>query len=368
MDSSLRRGASRAALWIGLALLAAPPAAALLAPGPEFKHGSPAAPAREQHAARGLVVGGRGSGWPGWGLALPAAGVPVAQDLRLDGGDAPGPALDRRVRAVRAAGGAPVVTLRPGPRAAALPDLAARVARRYPEVRHYVVGEDTGALDAAAYTALYNKVYAALKGVDPRLRVGGPAVAMADRPPGGAATDVGGAWGGVDQRALDAVRYWLGHKAGADFVAVDGPPPGPGDPFAALGRYSAVTQWLSAQSDGELPVWWTGWSAPPGAAARSGAVQAAALIRFVRGGATSALYRPPGGRTSARDLAVLRAFGRWFPPGTPLRRAASSDPAVLVLAQPRATVAVNTAPRAAVSVVDGERLALRPYEVRWITG
>ena len=72
-------------------------------------------------------------------------------------------------------------------------------------------------------------------------------------------SELAGPWGVVDQRALDAVDYWLAHAAGADFVTVDGSN-GTEDeglitqPELANEKFSAVTGWLVARTD--LPVWW----------------------------------------------------------------------------------------------------------------
>ena len=65
-------------------------------------------------------------------------------------------------------------------------NLAVDVARRYPQVRHFVVwnelkgffGADRNRWDIQSYTELYNTVYRALKAYDPTLRVGGPYVVM----------------------------------------------------------------------------------------------------------------------------------------------------------------------------------------------
>ena len=61
-------------------------------------------------------------------------------------------------------------------------DLAARVARRYPDVRRFVVWNEMKGLwdpqahawDVQRYTRLYNAVHDALKAVDPGILVGGP--------------------------------------------------------------------------------------------------------------------------------------------------------------------------------------------------
>jgi hypothetical protein len=149
-------------------------------------------------------------------------------------------------------------------------ELAVDVARRYPQVKHFVVwNEMKGFFDlernrwsAEAYTTLYNMVYRTLKAVDPGIQVGGPYVVMDSwSSPDAISTPsaLAGPWGVVDQRSLDAVDYWLRHNVGADFLAVDGssatkdeglvaPPP------VANQMFAAVTEWLRSRTT--LPVWW----------------------------------------------------------------------------------------------------------------
>ena len=79
--------------------------------------------------------------------------------------------------------------------------------------------------DYEGYTQLYNQVYNALKKVNKNDLVGGPYLVMDSYAPRGPVVrvrPVKGPWGSVDQRVLDAFTYWNKHKAGADFVVVDG--------------------------------------------------------------------------------------------------------------------------------------------------
>jgi hypothetical protein len=171
--------------------------------------------------------------WPGWGFthtefsadhgssaAIAAvqqalADQPMVQNQHIMGwgADNPEPApgvynfasLDRRINFIRATGGIPVITLCCAPdwmkggvpgktdwgqlTKAPLPEhyadfaeLSAVVARRYPDVRHFMVwnefkgffDEENKRWDAASYTELYNQVYKAVKAVNPLNRVGGP--------------------------------------------------------------------------------------------------------------------------------------------------------------------------------------------------
>ncbi|MGW0479139.1 GH39 family glycosyl hydrolase [Nonomuraea sp. NPDC003214] len=272
--------------------------------------------------------------------------------------------------------------------------LAARVAKQYPTVKHYLVWNEfkgfwnttTNRWDAEGYTELYNKVYDALKKVDSEIQVGGPYVPIETTARG--VSELSGPYGVVDQRALDAIEYWIEHKKGADFIVVDGgtmttdggniP-----DDFGATGKFGAITQWLR-QKSGNLPVWWAEWYVEPEDSGwseeRRTAVQATAMMEFARSGATTALYWNPQakggaecpgclwtpGRGQEMPMAgLLSGFTRWFPAGVELQQVPSSDPRVRVLAQPRQLVMVNTSDADVTATVDGRQVTLKPYEIQW---
>ncbi|MFJ5263031.1 xylan 1,4-beta-xylosidase [Streptomyces sp. NPDC088387] len=379
---------------------------------------------------------------------LDAGGLPQNQHIMGWGADNPEPvkgrydfeALDRRIDFARATTSTPVVTLCCAPdwmkggksgadstdwSQAALetaPDpehyadfaaLAATVARRYPDVRHFIVWNEfkgfwndaDGRWDYEGYTELYNLVYKALKKVDPDIMVGGPYLVMDSVDPRQkdlASTEVKGAWGAVDRRVLDAFDYWNEHKAGADFVVVDGSSytrdddllP---DEFAATDKFTAVGAWVRGRT-GKLPLWWAEYYVEPadGDDDRDGwtenrrvAVQAAGLIAMVKGGATSGFYWNPekengpdcagclwtptdtgdGGRELPMYGLVSR-FGHAFPPGTALQDvpvAADDRADVRVLATAGTVLVVNTLDRAISAQVDGRRFDMKAYEVRWLT-
>ena len=110
--------------------------------------------------------------------------------------------------------------------------------------------------DYQNYTVMYNDVYRAIKAVRPDAQVGGPYA------PVGAGTSaativpsaVQGAFGVVDQRALDVLTYWLQYKAGAQFVSMDG---GPGitneSPFTSGQYFAAVSSWLRTLNPTAFP-------------------------------------------------------------------------------------------------------------------
>ncbi|MEN2418182.1 xylan 1,4-beta-xylosidase [Streptomyces rimosus] len=339
--------------------------------------------------------------------------------------------LDSRVDLIRRTGGTPVLTLccapdwmkggkagetdwsalekAPSPEHYAdFAQLVGTIARRYPDIRHFIVwNELKGFYDEArnrwdyeGYTRLYNLVYKELKKIDKNNQVGGPYAVMDSHPPDddAQASDVKGPWGSLDQRTVDAVEYWNAHKAGADFVVVDGSSytkdgryvP---DAFAATRKFADIGRWLRATTG--LPLWWAewyvevadenddrnGWSEP-----RRTAVQASALISMTEGGATSGFYWNPesegagcpgclwrstqlrggGGELPMMDL--LSRFSRAFPPGTsfvPVDVAAGDRASLRVLADRRTLMVVNTLDRPVRTTVDGRSLTLKPYEIRW---
>lgn len=412
-------------------------------------NGGDGGPAPAQAASR--VAPGAPRDWPSWGFThtqhtvdrengppkaladLASRPMPQVTPIMGWGVDNPEPrpgefnwsSLDRRMDVIRETRGTPVVTLCCGPdwmkggaagttdwrrlETAIEPehfddyaDLAAAVARRYPDVRYYTVWNEFKGFwyppgnrwDHEGYTRLYNKVYTALKKVDEDIKVGGPYMVMNSNAPGGRygpPSELSGPWGVMDQRNLNAVKYWYEHKKGADFIAVDGHAmPNQREvelnEFMALSKFSAVTRWLRGL-DPKLPVWWAEWYVEPVPSTwtdeRRGAVQAAAMMEFVRAGAASAFYWSPqtattgdcpgclwsgraAGGGGTPTLANLQNFDRWFPPGTRLADVASSNADVRVLAQAEQMVVVNTMARPARTRIDGKALDLGPYEVKWL--
>ncbi|MFG2122390.1 xylan 1,4-beta-xylosidase [Streptomyces sp. NPDC048710] len=381
------------------------------------------------------------------GLLAQHGGLPQDQALMGWGADNPEPvkghydfgAMDRRIDFIRRSGGTPVVTLccspdwMKGGRAgvdntdwsqAALEtaptpdhyqdfaDLAATVAKRYPDVRHFIVWNEfkgfwnnaRGRWDYEGYTTMYNLVYKALKKVDKDIMVGGPYLVMDSVDPRqqeNASTALRGAWGAMDQRVLDAFGYWNSHKAGADFVVVDGSSytndddllP---DEFAATDKLTAVGEWVRQQTH-DLPLWWAEYYVEPadGKDERKGwseahrlAVHATGMIAMVKGGADSGFYWNPEKKTGTdcpgclwtptdtpgggRELPLyelVSRFDRAFPPGTRYETVSVAQddvPNVRVLAGSRTVLVVNTLDRPISAQVDGKRFDMHAYEVRWL--
>ncbi|MEV5981512.1 xylan 1,4-beta-xylosidase [Streptomyces sp. NPDC052114] len=365
----------------------------------------------------------------GWGAGNPEP-VPGRYDFSN---------MDRRMDFIRASEGTPVVTLccapdwmkggEPGsdhtdwsqqsletaPDRAHYKDyakLAATVARRYPDVRHFIVWNEfkgfwntgKGRWDYEGYTELYNLVYKELKKVDKDIMVGGPYLVMDSVDPRrteGVSKDVKGPWGRMDQRVLDAFDYWNKHKAGADFVVVDGSSytvddemlP---DEFKATDKFTAVGKWVRERT-GDLPLWWAEYYVEPGdsqdnrddwSEAHRVAVQASGLMAMVRGGATSGFYWNPQKKKGAECagclwtstqqgdggaalpmLDLVERFGTEFGPGTTYEKvqiAADDRPNVRVLADDDAVLVVNTLDRPISAKVDGRRFDMKGYEVKWL--
>lgn len=388
--------------------------------------------------------------WPGWGFTHtqfsadegePAAvataeaaikSVPMVQAQAIMGWgvDNPEPSpglydfrsLDRRMDFIRRSGGIPVIVLccapdwmkggEPGTtdwnrlEDKPLPEhfadfaaLSAAVAGRYPYVRHFLVwnefkgffDNELNRWDAQEYVDLYNAVYDALKTVNAANQVGGPYLDFAE--PYDAshiAPGLRGSWGAVDQRVLDAFAYWVRHRKGADFVAVDGhatTDDGATDEFAALEKFAAVDAWLRKRVN--LPIWWAEWYVQPTSADWSlehqVALRVAAMIELASTGANTVLYWNPrpdgvdcatclwtdtqmagGGQPLPFLTDFLQRFARSFPPGVDRRKVRIAD-GLLALASERTFVIVNVTDRAISATVEGRPIEWSAYETRWIT-
>jgi len=350
----------------------------------------------------------------GWGAANPE---PAPGVFRWK-------SLDRRIARMRAVGTEPVITLccapdwmtRVGRRTSTYPTLpptarhvrdfaalAAAVARRYRDVRHFIVWNQMKGYylrraktwDAAGYTRLYNAVYAALKRVDRRIRVGGPYLSIegsgsssfARRPTYATAAP-------LTPRNRDALGYWLRHRRGADFVAISRPLIAPDHDhnryttaqlLGLVRWFGEVARKISAMT--RLPIWYAEDHVRPLTGRAAVAGEALMLVAQMKAGVSVSLrWGPqaplsgPGWRFSEALWARSKATGgvrplpfyplyrdlhTYFAPGARLYRARSSSPDVKVVASRRAVLAVNTTSRARwLRVGDGPRLRLPGYGVR----
>ncbi|MGZ8750527.1 MAG: hypothetical protein ACXWYP_06565 [Pseudonocardia sp.] len=218
--------------------------------------------------------------------------------------------------------------------------LAAAAVQRYPQVERVLVWNelkgfyrsDLNRWDQEGYTALYNEVYRAVKAARPDVKIGGPYVVLSSLDEGRPnASDLRGPWGAIDSRALAVVDHWLAHKAGADFVAVDGNTKTregtrPVNVDVGARKYAAVDRWLRARTD--LPIWWAEFypDVPDGVTAgpqspASAAATLAAVAAYAETGARAALLWGP----QADDIAYAALWTDRTEPGggrpTPLTAA-----------------------------------------------
>ncbi|HZT06136.1 MAG TPA: xylan 1,4-beta-xylosidase [Chloroflexota bacterium] len=275
-------------------------------------------------------------------------------------------------------------------------ELARQVALRYPDVRYYQVWNEFKGLwndrlntwDAAAYTALYNQVYDALKAVDPAIQVGGPYLVIE-----GTGSRIG-FWGvePVTRRDLDVIDYWLAHKHGADFIVLDRPVKDVHDPAsytdAQLLQLTEQFEKISGQIHARtsLPIWWAedyfsgsdNWDL-------QAVGLASILYHELKGGSAVSLRWEPqsqpnepfggdnqnlfsstlvaGGGQPYPTYNVYRAFHQYFGPGTTLYHATSSSTDVEVLASDSHTMLINKRPSATSIAVNGMGITLSGYEV-----
>jgi len=189
--------------------------------------------------------------------------------------------------------------------------LSAEVAKRYPDVKHFLVWNEMKGFwnnaqnrwDYEGYTAMYNKVYTAVKAVRPDALIGGPYVVVDTWPNANTSNPsaLSGPWGVFDQRPLDVIDYWNRNKIGGDFVVLDG-----GivnklytittDPVTAAAKLETITRWAK-QATG-LPVWWAElYPIPPGnlSDAQEADATMVALDYIAKGGGSVVLLWGPNG-------------------------------------------------------------------------
>jgi hypothetical protein len=320
--------------------------------------------------------------------------------------------LGERLSLIEAAGGVPVVTLigapswmRPGSKTfydppapayyQAFATLCAHVAQTFPQVKYFVVWNElkgfwdtaTDTWNFAAYTSMYNDVYAAIKKVRPTAMVGGPYATMTawSAPVRNLTSSVHGPFGYLDQGMLNAVSYWLAHKVGADFIAVDGATENAKagtqvvDAVTAANQYAVVDHWIRSQTT--LPIWWmeshiepAGWTTAQGAAAR-----VATLAEMASSGASVGMQWQPQDQAGWPDEGLWTStLGAGGGQETALAQdllsvlpvlqhgpvLATGEPAgVLVATDASGTLAVNTTASPVTATAAGKALSLAPGQV-----
>lgn len=273
-------------------------------------------------------------------------------------------------------------------------ELARQVALRYPDVQYFQVWNEMKGLwkpeinnwDYVAYTELYNKVYDALKSVNPKIKVGGPYLVIegtgsqrgdwATEPP-------------IRVRQWDIINYWLGHKHGADFITLDKGVTDYHDKTAyseaaamALTHYfEDVARQIRAKT--ALPLWWAEYYGDQQGDHDFVAAHYASIMQhMIKGGTAVALLWQPqdegnelkealfsdtrqaGGGQPFPFYTIFKAFHDDFGPGTPLYHAVSSTPEVEVLATRDKVMLINKRATPVQIELEGHVLHLNRYEVR----
>ncbi len=328
-------------------------------------------------------------------------------------------AIANRIALVQAEGGVPVITL------AGVPDwmkggapgttdwsqllvpplpqydedfahLCAKIAVAFPQVRYFVVWKelhgfwdhDLDGWDAAGYTTLYNDVYTAIKAARPDAMVGGPYAPLPtfqSQHPGADKSPVQGPWGYILPQTLDMLSYWLEHKDGADFLAIDGSDVTKDDTLVggalvSTEKYAAADQWLASQT--ALPIWWIESRLQPvdWMADHAAAVRVAALAEMASSGASVGMQWQPQDQKGWSDIGLWTSTatasgGRATVLAQDLQAAlpvlrhgvtiSSDEPkGVLVATGPDGTVAVNTNTTNSPARVSGAMVTLQSGQVR----
>jgi hypothetical protein len=326
--------------------------------------------------------------------------------------------LDRRMAMVRSMPGAvPVITLCAAPdwmkggtpgktdwskiEVAPLPehyqdfaDLAAAVARRYPDVKHFQVwNEFKGFWNAPKqnwhyenYTRMYNLVYGALKSVSKDIRVGGPYLVVE-----GTGSERGD-WSTekpIRARQWEVLDYWLKNKKGAEFLCLDRGVRTfhdksrytPEETMRLIPYFGDIARQIRARTD--LPLWWAEFygDIKDGGPQSVAAVHASILYHMLRGGSAAALLwngidngevshglitdiRKPDGGKPTPHYHVFKAYHDHFGPGTPVYKTTSSSPDVEVLASDKKTLVINKRSAPVTARLDGRDIPLAAYGVR----
>jgi hypothetical protein len=334
--------------------------------------------------------------------------------------------LDRRMQTLRSIGGKPIITLccapdwmtSRGSNTSDFPNLpptrdhyddfaalAKKIAERYPDVRRFMVWNEmkgfwdrsTHNWDYRAYTELYNRVYRALKSVNPANKVGGPYLVIEGTGAGHAAEDRSRATADpITDRDWEVIDYWLQHKKGADFIAIDRKLQSRHDTnrysrdqlLSFTSWFERITQEIRRRTDLAV-VYAEDYFADDPNRRFQAAGMAAMLAAEVRGGAAISLRwgpqatrgersvgngqslftdtRAPGGGRPLLAWHVYDDVATAFSRGTHLVRAESSSPKVEVLASPRRALLINRTGRVLdVRVQKRTKLRLAPWAVRLV--
>lgn len=287
--------------------------------------------------------------------------------------------------------------------------LCAVVARRYPDVIYYQVWNELKGFWSYElnrwryedYTLMYNMIYDSLKAVNPSIRIGGPYPVMSTYSVQKSYTStLGGEYGYFDKRSMDVIRYWLEHKNGADFIAVDGKTKNKDDiwncnAFKSAEKFADIIGWIRQQphGGGDLDIWWSEWYAysrpedPVKNVNFHNALLASSLIKTIKAGSKTVLiWQPEGdqdgfsyplGIWTSTDLAVggkptlfydtYKYFGEYFSQGIEIVNTVFNSDKINVIASKNKILLVNQENTMVDIIINGSYpVSLNPYEVKLI--
>lgn len=276
--------------------------------------------------------------------------------------------------------------------------LCVEVAKRYPDVRYYQVwnefkgfwSSEKNNWDVESYTAMYNKVYDALKAHDSSLKIGGFYLVV----PGTGSTEIGRSGTAthkpIGQKEKPLVEYWLKNKHGADFICLDRGIQSYHDKntytyeeLAGLVHwYGDIGEQIHQMTD--LPVWWSEYYIAGRGLPVEGkaAIEAAVYANMIRGYTEAALlWNPvegeiphalvsnittPDGGQPLPHYRVFDIINKHFGKGTPIYRATSSSPMIEALASKDKTLLINKHDRPESVKLDAQTIELAAYEVKLV--
>lgn len=266
-------------------------------------------------------------------------------------------------------------------------------------------GNPSGPNAEHGYTYMYNRVYVRLRevaqslGIAPdSIKVGGPYVVMDtwSSPQQGNASNISEPYGTFDQRPLEVVRYWLQHKDGAGFIAVDGGNVNKDnvnitDPFTASQKFADIVRWIRSLAPGgdypgagTLPIWFSEWYVSPFTQTSNqnyiNALKTYAMIELIKAGGGAAFTwggigdgisnnglwtnTTAGGGQPLPWYYSYAAFKRYFSPGTRLYATTISAPvSVDALASATTLMLVNKTPFTLTVHINNQKIRLAPYQV-----
>jgi hypothetical protein len=266
-------------------------------------------------------------------------------------------------------------------------------------------GNPAGPNARHGFTYMYNLVYQRLMqtasglGISPStVKIGGPYVVLDTWSSTRQGTDshVTKAYGTFDQRSFDVLRYWLQHKDGAGFIAIDSSNENRdfieiADPFTAAEKFADIVHWLRSLDEKlypgvrTLPIWLSEWYAVPYSSPTDvtldAAVKAYALALFTQAGGAVALSWGWQGDTSPQNglwtpltqrggqplpwYNVYFAFQHYFSSGAHLYTVEISDPSKIgAIATHDVAMLINKTGSPLQISLNGRLVLLAPYQVQ----